>query len=261
LSDSSNIFPEEKVGRKLYDYQSAAIDDIFKRLENHPARYNLLYQLPTGGGKTVIFSEIARRYIALTGKKVLILTHRIELCGQTSRMLDDFGVSNMVINSAVKSLPVPNDYLCFVAMVETLNNRLRDQILDLDNVGLLIIDEAHYNSFGKLLKFYEKGVLLGVTATPLSSNINIRMRDTYDELIIGESIASLVEKGYLAKATTWHYQVGLSSLKIGSNGDYTVSSSELVYLQGEESGEKDADLQQRYRHLAVRLRYLPGCRL
>jgi superfamily II DNA or RNA helicase len=229
LNDSSNIFPEEKVGRKLYDYQSAAIDEIFKRLENHPARYNLLYQLPTGGGKTVIFSEIARRYIAMTGKKVLILTHRIELCGQTSRMLDDFGVSNMVINSAVKSLPVPNDYLCFVAMVETLNNRLRDQILDLDNVGLLIIDEAHYNSFGKLLKFYEKGVLLGVTATPLSSNINIRMRDTYDELIIGESISSLVEKGYLAKATTWHYQVGLSSLKIGSNGDYTVSSSELVY--------------------------------
>jgi len=229
LNDSLHLLPEEKTGRQLYDYQSVAIDEIFKRLENHPARFNLLYQLPTGGGKTVIFSEIARRYIANTGKKVLILTHRIELCSQTSRMLDDFGVSNMVINSAVKALPVPNDYMCFVAMVETLNNRLRDQILDLDNIGLLVIDEAHYNSFGKLLKFYEKGVLLGVTATPLSSNINIRMRDTYDELIIGESIASLVGKGYLARATTWHYQVGLSSLKIGTNGDYTVSSSELVY--------------------------------
>ena len=220
---------ENKSGKQLYDYQLGAIDEIFKRLENHPARYNLLYQLPTGGGKTVIFSEIAKRYIRMTGKKVLILTHRIELCAQTSHMLDDFGINNKIINSAVKELPVPNDYMCFVAMVETLNNRLRDKILDLDNVGLLIIDEAHYNSFGKLLRFYEKGVLLGVTATPLSSNINIRMRDTYDELIVGESISSLINKGYLARATTWHYQVGLTSLKIGMNGDYTVSSSERLY--------------------------------
>lgn len=219
----------ESVGKTLYDYQIKAIDEIFRRLENHPARYNLLYQLPTGGGKTVIFSEITRRYIALTGKKVMILTHRIELCGQTSRMLEEFGVKNMVINSVVKQLPVPNDWMCYVAMVETLNNRLRDQILDLDNIGLLIIDEAHYNSFGKLLKFYEKGVLLGVTATPLSSNINIRMCDTYDDLIVGESIGTLIEKGYLARATTWHYHVGLTSLKIGSNGDYTVSSSERLY--------------------------------
>ena len=213
----------------MYDYQLRAIDEIMKRLEDHPSRYNLLYQLPTGGGKTVIFSEITRRYIELTGKKVLILTHRIELCGQTSQMLDEFGIRNKVINSAVKELPVPNDYMCFVAMVETLNNRLRDKILDLDNVGLLIIDEAHYNSFGKLLKFYEKGVLLGVTATPLSSNINIRMRDTYDDLIVGESISSLINLGYLANATTWHYQVGLTSLKVGMNGDYTVSSSERLY--------------------------------
>jgi superfamily II DNA or RNA helicase len=221
--------PEYKTGKQLYDYQQGAIDEIFKRLNDHPARYNLLYQLPTGGGKTVIFSEIARRYILATGKKVLILTHRVELCGQTSQMLNEFGVKNKVINSAVKELPVPNDYLCFVAMVETLNNRLRDKILNLDNVGLMIVDEAHYNSFGKLFKFYEKGVLLGVTATPLSSNINIRMKDTYDELIVGESISSLIKMGFLARAVTWHYHVGLTSLKVGRTGDYTVSSSERLY--------------------------------
>ena len=218
-----------KSGKQLYGYQSDAIDEIIGRLKDHPARYNLLYQLPTGGGKTVIFSEIARRYIQATGKKVLILTHRIELCAQTSKMLDEFSVHNKVINSAVKEMPVPNDYMCYVAMVETLNNRLRDKILSLDTVGLMIVDEAHHNSFGKLLTYYEKGVLLGVTATPLSSNIKIRMKDTYDELIIGESISSLVEKGFLAKATTWHYPVGLTSLKVGMSGDYTVSSSERLY--------------------------------
>ncbi len=221
--------PEPKNGKQLYAYQHGAIEEIFKKLEDHAARYNLLYQLPTGGGKTVIFSEIAKRYIQSTGKKVLILTHRIELCGQTSQMLDEFGVSNKVINSAVKEMPVPNDYMCFVAMVETLNNRLRDKMLSLDNIGLMIVDEAHYNSFGKLFRFYEKGVVLGVTATPLSSNINIRMKDNYDELIVGESIVNLIETGFLAKATTYHYHVGLTSLKVGRNGDYTVSSSERLY--------------------------------
>ncbi|MBL0340336.1 MAG: DEAD/DEAH box helicase [Bacteroidetes bacterium] len=217
------------IGKQLYDYQHKAIEEIFAKIKDHPKRYNLLYQLPTGGGKTVIFSEITRRYIQATGKKVLILTHRIELCAQTAKMLEEFGVSNLVINSAVKELPVPNEYMCFVAMVETLNNRLRDKILDLDNIGLMIVDEAHYNSFGKLFRFYEKGVVLGVTATPLSSNIDIRMKDTYDELIVGESIASLIESGFLARATTYHYHVGLTSLKVGRSGDYTVSSSERLY--------------------------------
>jgi superfamily II DNA or RNA helicase len=220
---------EYKTGKQLYDYQHGALDEIFRRLKDHAARYNLLYQLPTGGGKTVIFSEIARRYILETGKKVMILTHRLELCGQTSQMLKEFGVKNMVINSAVKEMPVPNEFMCFVAMVETLNNRLRDKILNLDSIGLMIVDEAHYNSFGKLLKFYEKGVVLGVTATPLSSNINIRMKDNYDELIVGESISSLVKMGFLAKGVTWHYHVGLTSLKVGRTGDYTVSSSERLY--------------------------------
>ncbi len=223
--------PEQVFGKKLYDYQHEAIEQIFGKLKDHPARYNLLYQLPTGGGKTVIFSEIARRYIKETGKKVMILTHRIELSAQTSQMLQEFGVTNKIINSEVKSLPVPNDYMCFVAMVETLNNRLRDKILNLDNVGLMIIDEAHYNAFGKLLKFYEKGVVLGVTATPLSSNIDLPMNETYDDLIVGESIASLIEKKFLAKATTYSYHVGLTSLKVGAGGDYTVSSSERLYNQ------------------------------
>ena len=48
---------EEKIiGKKLYDYQHGAIDKIFQRIKDNPTEYNLLYQLPTGGGKTVIFS-------------------------------------------------------------------------------------------------------------------------------------------------------------------------------------------------------------
>jgi superfamily II DNA or RNA helicase len=217
------------VGKKLYDYQEEDLNLIFERFANCPPDYNLLYQLPTGGGKTVIFSEIARRYIKNTGKKVLILTHRIELCGQTHRMLTEFGVTNKVIDSKVKELSDQNDYLCFVAMVETLKNRLQDKLFSVEKIGLVIIDEAHYNSFRKLFKYFEKCFILGVTATPLSSNINLPMKDIYRELIVGNDISSLISKGFLAKATTFTYDVRLGSLKVGINGDYTVKSSEELY--------------------------------
>ena len=193
---------EKKVGKELYDYQQDAIDKIFERLKNFPENYNLLFQLPTGGGKTVIFSEITKRYIKEMGKKVLILTHRIELCAQTSNMLSEFGVKNKIINSKVKTLPDQEDFMCFVAMVETLNNRLQDDILEMEQVGLVIIDEAHYNSFRKLFQFFDKAVILGVTATPLSSNVKLPMNENYSELIVGHSIAELIEKGFLSKATT-----------------------------------------------------------
>lgn len=220
---------EKKMDKELYEYQQEDINKIFQVLEAHPERYNLLYQLPTGGGKTVIFSQIVREYIQRTNKKVLILTHRIELCKQTSRMLTGFGVHNKIINSSIKELPDQDEYMCFVAMVETLNNRLNDEKVELDNLGMVIIDEAHYNSFRKLFKFFNKCFILGVTATPLSSNIKLPMKDNYRELIVGDSISSLISKGFLAKANTYSFDVGLSTLKVGINGDYTVKSSEELY--------------------------------
>ncbi|WP_243471919.1 DEAD/DEAH box helicase [Winogradskyella sp. MH6] len=215
--------------KRLYDYQIKDLYRIFDVMAEEADNFNLLYQLPTGGGKTVIFSEIVRRYIEKHNKKVVILTHRIELCKQTSNVLSGFNVKNKVINSKVKTLPDQDEYQCFVAMVETLNNRLSDNDFQLKNVGLVIIDEAHYNSFRKLFKFFEHCFILGVTATPLSSNIKLPMKDNYNRLIVGEDISTLINNGFLASAEVYHYDVGLTSLKIGINGDYTVKSSEALY--------------------------------
>ena len=223
------LLEDINVEKSLYDYQEEDLDRIFSYLETAAADTNLLYQLPTGGGKTVVFSEIARRYIKKTGKKVIVLTHRIELSAQTSRMLGEFGVSNKIINSDVKTLEDEEDYSCFVAMVETLNNRLSEEQIQFSNIGMVIIDEAHYNSFRKLFKFFENSIVLGVTATPLSSNIKLPMKDNYNKLIIGASIKSLIDKEFLAKAKLYSKNVSLQSLKLGMNGDYTVKSSDALY--------------------------------
>lgn len=213
----------------MYEYQEEDLNTIFKYLDDNTNNSNLLYQLPTGGGKTVVFSEIAKRYIEKTSKKVIVLTHRIELSQQTSKMLKGFGVKNKIINSEVKEWQDQNEYMCFVAMVETLNNRLQEEKIEINNIGLVIIDEAHYNSFRKLFKYFDSSTILGVTATPLSSNIKLPMKDNYKKLIVGESIESLIQQKFLAKANMYNYDVSLQSLKLGISGDYTVKSSDELY--------------------------------
>jgi superfamily II DNA or RNA helicase len=214
--------------KQLYPYQQRDIETIFDRLENHPGNYRVLYQLPTGGGKTVVFSEITRRYIEKYGRKVAVLTHRKELSRQTARTLKSAGVKSLIINSTTKTVRDKNSD-CIVAMVETLKNRVRDKKVRTSDIALVIIDEAHHNSFRKLLGNFPNAFVIGVTATPLSSDASLPLYKSYDELITGENITSLIDQGFLAKPKSIAYEVELASLAKGMNGDYTISSSDALY--------------------------------
>jgi len=214
--------------RKIYSYQQTDIQTLLSKIDLAPAGSRLLYQLPTGGGKTVIFSEIAKDYIQKYSKQVVVLTHRIELCRQTSLVLKKMGINNQAYTSEVKKKPrVQPD--CYVAMIETLKNRIRDKQFNPDGVGLVIIDEAHHNSFQKLLDKFKNAIIIGVTATPLSSDVTMPLHKNYSELIVGENIQSLIAQGFLAKPKTHKYTVELNSLVAAGHGDYTVASSDLLY--------------------------------
>ena len=63
---------EVLLAKNLYPFQENTVSAILNELAENGSNFNLLYQLPTGGGKTVIFSEIARRYIQKWEKLVLI---------------------------------------------------------------------------------------------------------------------------------------------------------------------------------------------
>ena len=105
----------------FYDYQQKDIETIFTNIESKPNQ-KLVYQLPTGGGKTMIFSEITRKYLSQYDKQVMILTHRNELCKQTSSTLKKLTVQNKIIGSKTKNFKT--NASCYVAMVETLRNRI-----------------------------------------------------------------------------------------------------------------------------------------
>ena len=217
--------------KKLYPFQDQAVTNIFNQLIELPLNANLLFQLPTGGGKTIIFSEIAKRFIEKFNRKVLILTHRIELGKQTSNVLTEAGITNKIINSDVKQLPQQSHYQSFIALVETLNNRLQDNDQFIEDIGLVIVDEAHNNSFRKIFHYFKDVNILGVTATPLSSNKKLPLYQTYQSLIVGESISNLITQGYLCEGQTFSYDVNLSSLRVGNNGEFTVGSHEQLYSQ------------------------------
>ena len=108
----------------LRDYQIDSVAQVGAAFREGSKRVILC--LPTGAGKTVIFSDIAAK-AASKGKRVGIVTHRRELLSQAGRL-----------NS------------CDILMVETLNNRIKKG-LDLSQYDLLVIDEAHIGNFRKVL--------------------------------------------------------------------------------------------------------------
>lgn len=213
---------------QLHSYQASDIEKIFEKINGKSPGYGLVYQLPTGGGKTVMFTEIAKRYISQNNRNVTILTHRNELCNQISRTLTKSGVKNCVVKAGSKVM-TKRECPCVVAMVETLKNRIRNKKVHTHNVGLVIIDEAHHNSFRKLLDNFTDAIIIGVTATPLSSDRNLPMNTTYTDIIVGESISNLIKNGFLSRPKVFAYNMDLQSLTTGPHGDFTVNSSDALY--------------------------------
>ena len=86
---------------KPYPDQQKSIDEIF---EEFKTKKRILYQLSTNGGKTAIFSFIAKRFIRQEKKRVLVLAHRDELITQTSKTLRTIGVTCESVIASKKKL-------------------------------------------------------------------------------------------------------------------------------------------------------------
>jgi superfamily II DNA or RNA helicase len=195
--------------RTLRPYQNQAIDEVRAKFLQGIKRVVLC--LPTGAGKSLIFSTIAQK-ASENGSNVVILTHRIELKTQA----EGYGSGVTVI------------------MVETFNNMIKKQGAGevLAPFNLVIIDEAHIGNFRKIVQqLPKKTYLIGATATPISKP---RMAVEYQEIVCPVSISDLVASGYLAKPTTCVSKVvseqDCKALET-QRGEFTTASLEALYLQ------------------------------
>lgn len=179
----------------LRDYQQALTQSV-KAAFLHGVSAVCL-QLPTGGGKTVVFCSIVADHVA-AGDRVLILAHRVEILDQICAALRRFGIVHGVI---APDRPETADCVQ-VASIATIARRLdkwRDQF------DLVIADECHHAvaaSWLRVIKAMPRAKILGVTATP--ERLDGRgLRDVFDLLIVGPSVAALIDLGYLAPAAVF----------------------------------------------------------
>jgi DNA repair protein RadD len=81
----------------------------------------VLYVLPTGGGKTVVFAYIVSHAVA-KGNTVIILAHRVEIVDQIGVALESMGVAHSRIQPGYDLIDSPMR----VGMVKTVARRRQD---------------------------------------------------------------------------------------------------------------------------------------
>lgn len=156
-----------------------------------------LFCLPTGGGKTFVFSYVAQNAVS-RNKSVCVLVHRRELLLQASRSLLSMGVSHGIIAPGYNR----TTHAVQVASIQTLARRIRQDRLKFD---LLIVDEAHHAAAGTwqtIRDAFPLAKLLGVTATPVRSD-GKGLDSVFDALIIGPSVAELIAGGHLVQPVVY----------------------------------------------------------
>lgn len=223
----------------LRDYQQLAKEQIFSKWNTVD---NILYQMPTGTGKTRLFTSIIRD-ISVWGLlrninyRILIIAHRSELIEQSSRSLDKYHIKHGVLAGTMKDKRDLTQAIQ-VASIQTITHPSNRCLLEDLQFDFIIIDEAHHavaNSYQKLWEYCPDSKKLGVTATPWRMN-NSGFARIFDAYIPSMSIKDFISKGWLA--TYQYYSIPTNSEIIKSiesirefdiDGDYKNSALVEVF--------------------------------
>lgn len=196
----------------LRDYQQFAKEEIFGKWNLVD---NILYHMPTGTGKTRLFTSIIRD-ISIWGLRhdinyrILIIAHRSELIEQSSRSLDKYRIKHGVLAGTMKDKRDLTQAIQ-VASIQTITHPANQCMIDDLKFDFIIIDEAHHavaNSYQKLWEYCPNAKKLGVTATPWRMN-NSGFAQIFDAYIPSMSIKNFIQKGWLA--TYQYYSIPTSS--------------------------------------------------
>jgi superfamily II DNA or RNA helicase len=216
---------------KLRDYQSATIRALHTRWDAGDRRVAAV--LPTGAGKTVVFSHLSSGFVADNpGRRVLILAHTDELVSQAVKKLRDVAPHLRV--GVVKASRNDVRAQVIVASVQSLRSEKRRK--QIRNVGLVIVDECHHAVAGTYLKILEhygafaeypsnESLVAGFTAT-LARGDKLSLADVWQSVAYRKDIAFMIRAGYLLDLTGRRVEVDDLDLKNvkRSGGDYQAAS-------------------------------------
>lgn len=172
----------------LRDYQH---DLVNKARASTKRTKRLCIQAPTGSGKTVMMAFMVAN-AAARGLSCWITCHRKELLSQLSRTLRSYDIKHGVIGGGAVYRPE----LVQIASIQTLTRRIRR----LRPPDLMIVDEAHHSvakTWASMLRLCPDTRIIGLTATP-SRTDGSGLDSIFEDLIVGPSVASLTQMGYLS---------------------------------------------------------------
>src|SRR5690606_18062228 len=122
----------------LRPYQREAIEAVLAARQRGARR--LLVCLPTGCGKTVIFSRLA----ALARRHVLVLAHREELLAQAKAKIEWAAGPDVKVDIEQGSLRASDEARVVVASIRSLHSERLARLRQGRDFGLIIYDECHH---------------------------------------------------------------------------------------------------------------------
>jgi superfamily II DNA or RNA helicase len=232
----------------LRPYQAQALDAIGKAYARGVTRQ--LVVLPTGSGKTIVFSSLVSRRPG----RALILAHRDELIQQAAQKLTV--VSGSLDVGIVKARQDDRGARVVVASVQTLAQPGR--VERLGDFATVIVDEAHHAVASTYMDILERlgcmgqsgPLTAGFTATAGRSD-KVALGAVWQEVTYQRGIIQMIAEGYLCDIRAM--QIGtdfdLGNVQVRA-GDYTDSS---IGAELERSDALDAAVKAYRQHAAGRL--------
>lgn len=173
-------------------YQDASCSAVLAVLRE---QRSALVVLPTGTGKTFVFSMLAKLGIT-HGRRVLILVDRDVLVKQAAdRLLKD-----VFLEAAIEKgrRHAPKDSALVIASVQSLHEE-RLHGWDRETFDLIVVDEAHHGAaptYTRIFSHFQSAKFVGVTATPDRTDARSLMT-VFDEVAYEMSMREAVEEGWL----------------------------------------------------------------
>lgn len=181
-----------------------------------------LLVLPTGCGKTVVFSSVTENQVN-KGHRVLIMAHRGELLDQAADKLKEASGLDSVLEKA-ESTSLGSFLPVTVGSVQSLAQEKRLARFPNNHFQDIIVDEAHHclsDSYKRVLDHFPDANILGVTATPDRGDMK-NLGEFFDSKAYEYSMTEAIREGYLCPIKAQMIPLELDIADVGiSSGDFS----------------------------------------
>lgn len=204
---------------ELRPYQREAEAAILNEWETGVLRTLLV--LPTGCGKTIVFSKVIEERVR-AGDRVLVLAHRGELLEQASDKLAQATGLRCATEKADESC-LGSWYRVVVGSVQSLMREKRLSRFAHDYFQTIVVDEAHHvlsDGYQRVLDHFGQAKVLGVTATPDRGDMR-NLGQCFQSLAYEYTLPKAIREGFLTpiKALTIPLKLDLTGVGVQS-GDF-----------------------------------------